>query len=246
MSATNSTTYYNLPIFIGTDVPTWLVDWNGAMNKIDEAIKGVDSSASTAKSTANQALSVANATQTAMESTNEEVATIKEAVQNYDQILDFVNVPISLTTNNIGGTSGAFLAQNTNKTLSKGFVRATFNASIDNLIQYNYTATTGTVKWLDIFTAEDNCFKLTQGSQPSETNALTLGVVTWTRKDVDKPQVRYLRAWFDGATTHIGVTFTNADVSNMSTRLLNSTIWGNFSVFLTGSIYNPVQPPTED
>lgn len=42
MSATNATTNYALPIFIGTDKPAWLVDWNGAMTDIDAAIKGVD------------------------------------------------------------------------------------------------------------------------------------------------------------------------------------------------------------
>lgn len=38
MSATNATTNYSLPIFLGTDKPAWLVDWNGAMNAIDAAI----------------------------------------------------------------------------------------------------------------------------------------------------------------------------------------------------------------
>lgn len=42
MSATNATTNYNLPLFIGTDKPAWLVDWNSAMSAIDAAIKGVD------------------------------------------------------------------------------------------------------------------------------------------------------------------------------------------------------------
>lgn len=42
MSATNATTNYALPIFIGTDKPAWLVDWNSAMTAIDSAIKGVD------------------------------------------------------------------------------------------------------------------------------------------------------------------------------------------------------------
>ena len=38
MSATNSTTYYEFPVFVGSDKPAWLVDWNGAMNAIDSAI----------------------------------------------------------------------------------------------------------------------------------------------------------------------------------------------------------------
>lgn len=42
MSATNATTNYALPIFIGTDKPAWLIDWNTAMTDIDAAIKGVD------------------------------------------------------------------------------------------------------------------------------------------------------------------------------------------------------------
>lgn len=46
MSATNSTTNYNLPIFIASDSPKWLVDWNGAMNTIDSAINTVATAAS--------------------------------------------------------------------------------------------------------------------------------------------------------------------------------------------------------
>ena len=41
MSATNQTTYYDLPLFIGTDVPSWLGDWNNTMNAIDIASYGV-------------------------------------------------------------------------------------------------------------------------------------------------------------------------------------------------------------
>ena len=46
MSATNSTANYNLPVFIGSDKPAWLTDWNGAMNDIDTAIAGVSTAAS--------------------------------------------------------------------------------------------------------------------------------------------------------------------------------------------------------
>ena len=38
MSATNSTANYSLPIFVSSDVPSWLTDWNGAMGDIDTAI----------------------------------------------------------------------------------------------------------------------------------------------------------------------------------------------------------------
>lgn len=48
MSATNATTNYSLPLFLGSDKPAWLVDWNGAMSAIDTAIKNAADSASQA------------------------------------------------------------------------------------------------------------------------------------------------------------------------------------------------------
>ena len=59
MSATNSTPIINLPLFIGTDKPAWLVDWNGAMNTIDTAIANLQTAESgTATSLASLAQSV--------------------------------------------------------------------------------------------------------------------------------------------------------------------------------------------
>lgn len=45
MSATNHTANYNLPQFIGSDKPAWLVDFNGAMADIDAAIYAAKSQA---------------------------------------------------------------------------------------------------------------------------------------------------------------------------------------------------------
>jgi hypothetical protein len=39
MTATNNTENYNLSQFVGTDRPTWLVDYNGDMRKIDTQLK---------------------------------------------------------------------------------------------------------------------------------------------------------------------------------------------------------------
>lgn len=59
MSATNKTLNYELPIFIDTDKPSWLGDWNGAMTKIDNSIKTVDGVAESGVTTANEALTTA-------------------------------------------------------------------------------------------------------------------------------------------------------------------------------------------
>lgn len=56
MTATNETTNYKLPLFTDNDQPTWLGDFNGAMDKIDAGITTVGANASTALSAANNAV----------------------------------------------------------------------------------------------------------------------------------------------------------------------------------------------
>ncbi len=55
MSATNSTPNYELPVFLATDKPAWLTDWNGAMNAIDTAIHSAQATADGAQTTASTA-----------------------------------------------------------------------------------------------------------------------------------------------------------------------------------------------
>lgn len=56
MSASRETTNYKLPLFADADQPTWLGDFNGAMEKIDTGITAVGANASTALSAANNAV----------------------------------------------------------------------------------------------------------------------------------------------------------------------------------------------
>ena len=60
MTATNKTTIYELPIFVPTDKPTWLGDFNGAMNKIEAGLVDAKNSSTTVIQTANTALNIAN------------------------------------------------------------------------------------------------------------------------------------------------------------------------------------------
>lgn len=53
MSSTNKTINYELSQFISTDKPTWLVDYNTDMNRIDLGIKGVSDIAGTNASNIN-------------------------------------------------------------------------------------------------------------------------------------------------------------------------------------------------
>ena len=66
MSATNETTNYKLPLFTDNDQPTWLGDFNGAMNKIDAGVNTVGANASTALSAANNAVNRVATVETTM------------------------------------------------------------------------------------------------------------------------------------------------------------------------------------
>jgi hypothetical protein len=66
MPHTNETLNYKLPQFADTDQPTWLGDFNGAMNSIDTAIASVGANVSTALSAANNAVNRVDRVETAM------------------------------------------------------------------------------------------------------------------------------------------------------------------------------------
>ena len=81
MSATNKTTNYNLPIFVGSDVPSWLTDWNSAMQLLDTAIGNV--------------LTVANKANADIQLTEAELEEVKTAVQNALPIIETATTDIA-------------------------------------------------------------------------------------------------------------------------------------------------------
>lgn len=86
MSATNATTYYELPVFVATDKPAWLTDWNGAMNAIDTAIKEALTAGENAQTTANTATT--------------SIATINDS-------LTTINTSLSTLTSTVTGLVGS-------------------------------------------------------------------------------------------------------------------------------------------
>lgn len=237
MSATNKTTYLDLPQFIGTDVPSWLGDFNGAMEKIDTGYNNVDIKAGQAASTANSASSKADINTQSITSINAELKTLKEAVQNYDNILNFTAVTCVPSPNNLKANSSMIMTQNSNKTLASLKFNATMLYPLSNPSKYVFTWSTsgGTTTYYDLFTIEDNCFRLNQTALPRSSDCLTVGVMTY-RQDVTKTISRlYVRAWYDGATTHVGAIFSSEPSASI-------TMWMDGSVFLSGSVIAPPDP----
>lgn len=236
MSSTNKTTYFELPLFIGTDTPSWLGDWNSAMTDIDTSINVVKTSAESAMNRANSASGKADANTKTINLQAAEIKTLKDAVLNYDNILNFKLLAVAKNPNNIynNGESGdVLIAQNTNKTLSAVKFRLPFS-DMSNPTTFNCVGTTS--KFVDLFTLEDNAFNLQATSQPNITgganSTMWVGPVSWYDTSTFKGLLN-LHAWFDGTTTHFGVLSSNPS------GLANTTIFGVYPVFLSGSVYNP-------
>lgn len=238
MSATNKTTYYELPIFIGTDTPSWLGDWNNTMNLIDSTINGVHTEAQSAANTANSATSKSDANTQSIAAMQTEIQTLKTAVQNYDSILNFTQVTTVFVPNNTYTTGGKFLLliMNTNKTLGKFCMNAVVETG-NSPVTYNAF---GSSTWFDLVTIEDNIFKLNQTSLPQQSECLSLGLMTGFDSNYETGLGnRTLYAWFDGVTTHLGMVISGT----LSSGIPNHSIWAcNLPIMLTGSVY---VPPTE-
>ena len=128
MASTNKTSNLELSQFIATDTPTWLVDYNGDMEKIDAGVGRVEELAETAST---QAVGVASGLQT----TNQTVTTLSGQVANVQNQANTTTASVNGINQRLGNTdisgigdgtiTGAISAQNSNLT--------TVNERIDNL-----------------------------------------------------------------------------------------------------------------
>ena len=91
MSASNETTNYKLPLFTDDDQPTWLGDFNGAMNKIDTDMNAIGANASTALSAANNAVNrvaTVETDMTSVQATANNASTLAQSNKNEINTLD--------------------------------------------------------------------------------------------------------------------------------------------------------------
>lgn len=95
MSATNNTSNYNLPIFLGTDKPSWLIDWNGAMTKIDEALHN---------------LSQGQASGVTKQYVDDQISTIQSAIQAVSEEVDSIQATITTLTSRIEAIEHNYLS----------------------------------------------------------------------------------------------------------------------------------------
>ena len=120
MASTNKTSNLELSQFIATDTPTWLVDYNGDMEKIDAGVGRVEELAETAST---QAVGVASGLNTM----NQTVTTLSGQVANVQNQANSTTASVNGINQRLGnadisgigdGTiTGAISAQNSNLSL---------------------------------------------------------------------------------------------------------------------------------
>ena len=91
MGATNTTTYYNLSQFIGTDKPAWLHDYNGDMLKIDTGINAAKLAADAAALDAGAAQNTANDAVSSIVTLNATVGAHTTAITNLSGSVNTIN-----------------------------------------------------------------------------------------------------------------------------------------------------------
>lgn len=106
-NASNTTRYFNLPLFIATDKPSWLVDWNGAMNEIDSILQDINNSASGAESDVetvvtqvNQLSGVVSNLESLVQTAVSDVANMQTTVDSHEERMDGIETDL-ITQNNL-------------------------------------------------------------------------------------------------------------------------------------------------
>lgn len=149
MSATNSTPTINLPLFIGTDKPAWLTDWNGSMNAIDSAIatlQTAESGTSTALASLSQSVTALSGTveqhttaiqtvTTATATNTGSINTITSLIGNGEPTTDDKTIigAINEIYADIGGGTGVAAADVTYDNTSSGLTADDVQEAIDEL-----------------------------------------------------------------------------------------------------------------
>lgn len=150
MASTNKTSNLELSQFIATDTPTWLVDYNGDMEKIDAGVGRVEELAETAST---QAVGVASG----LQATNQTVTTLSGQVANVQNQANTTTASVNGINQRLGnadisgigdGTiTGAISAQNSN--LEKVFVgECTLLGTLSSNSTITLNDTIKNYKWL--------------------------------------------------------------------------------------------------
>lgn len=106
MPSTNKTNPYELSQFIGSDIPSWLSDYNGDMLKINNAIQEAKTSADDAMSSAGSASSDVTALTNTVSGLSESLNTTNQNVTKNTSDISSINSSVSNINQNVDSLNG--------------------------------------------------------------------------------------------------------------------------------------------
>lgn len=106
MPSTNKTNPYELSQFIGSDIPSWLSDYNSDMLKINNAIQEAKTSADDAMSSAGSASSDVTALSNTVSNLSESLNTTNQSVTKNTSDISSINSSVSNINQNIDSLNG--------------------------------------------------------------------------------------------------------------------------------------------
>ena len=104
-NATNKTPNYGLPIFIGSDKPSWLTDWNGSMTEIDSLLKQIETVGS-ANSTQIEGL------KTSLETANNAISALQDGLSTTTENTTKNTTDIGTLNSSLNVVQDDLIAQN--------------------------------------------------------------------------------------------------------------------------------------
>lgn len=167
MASTNKTSNLQLSQFIATDTPTWLVDYNGDMEKIDAGVGRVEELAETAST---QAVGVASGLQT----TNQTVTTLSGQVAN-------VQTQANSTTASVNGINQK-LGNADISGISDGTITGAISMQNSKLPKYiDITVQCPASTWCNIPLPEviSSVNEVINVHRPNEADSNVYGVIWW-------------------------------------------------------------------
>ena len=152
MASTNQTTHYDLSQYIATDKPTYLVDYNGDMNKIDTAIYGADSRSLTNESSIGTLSNLETTAKNNLVSAINELKGVSDGIGNLSNLTTTANTDLVVAINEVDSeadtntTAIGTLANlsTTNKTNLVGAINEV-NGKVGNLADLTTTEKTNLV-----------------------------------------------------------------------------------------------------
>lgn len=198
MSATNATANYELPIFLATDKPAWLTDWNGAMNAIDTAIHTAQATADGAQTTASTATT--------------DIATINSSLSTITSNITSLTTTVNGNTgaiNTINSLIGNGLPTTDDKTIigaiNEIYAMITGGGSTEiQASNVSYDNTTSGLTADDVQEAIDEIVASIPGAGYTlVTGTLTAGQTSVTLSDASILATSYIDVYTDGGVSYV-------------------------------------------